>query len=109
MKKGLKIIAILIICLITLYFSYIAYTGYFIKKSDAYKVALSSIENNTVIQTKTGGIVGYGTFPNGSITQNDAVILITVEGKKSDAKIIAMLTKLSGNKWRLYHMMNEFE
>ena len=34
---------------------------------------------------------------------------ITVEGKKSDAKIIAMLTKLSGNKWRLYHMMNEFE
>lgn len=109
MKKGLKIMAILIIGLITLYFSYIAYTGYSIKKSDAYKVALSSIEKNTVIQSKTGGIVGYGNFPSGSITENDVILLITVKGKKSDAKVIAMLTKLSDNQWHLYKMLNEFE
>jgi hypothetical protein len=109
MKKGLKIIAILVIGFITLYFSYLAYTGYSIKNSDAYKVALSSIENNTLIQSKTGGIVGYGTFPSGSITENDAVLIITVKGKKTDAKVIAMLTKLSGNQWRLYQLINGIE
>lgn len=109
MKKGFKIIAILIIGFIALYFSYLAYTGYSIKNSDAYKVALSSIKNNTLIQSKTGGIVGYSTFPSGSITENDAVLIITVKGKKTDAKVVAMLTKLSDNQWRLYQMMNEFE
>ena len=55
------------------------------------------------------GIIGYDTFPSGSISENEAVLLITVKGKNKDAKVVAMLTKLSGNQWRLYQMMNDFK
>ena len=109
MKKSVKIIAIAIVGIITLYFGFIAYSGYTIKQNEAYKVAIAAIEKNTVIQSKTGGIIGYDTFPSGNISENEAVLLITVKGKNKDAKVVAMLTKLSGNQWRLYQMMNDFK
>ena len=109
MKKSVKIVAIVIVCIITLYFSFIAYSAYTIKQNDAYKVAVLAIEKNMMIQSKTGGIIGYGTFPSGSISENEAVVLITVKGKNKDTKVVAMLTKLSDNQWRLYQMMNDLE
>ncbi len=109
MKKLIKISALVFFGLFTLYISYSVYIAAIIKKNEAYAVAVASINKNTLLLSKIGGISGFGQFPKGSISESDAVLVIPVKGKKRDATIIAFLTKLSDNHWRLYQMVDDLE
>ena len=109
LKKIIKISAIVLFGLFTLYVSYRAYTAAIIKKNEAYTVAVASINKNTLLLSKIGGISGFGQFPKGSISESDAVLVIPVKGKKRNATVIAFLTKLSDNHWRLYQMVDDLK
>lgn len=109
MKKLIKISAFVLFGLFTLYVIYSFYIAAFIKKNEAYTVAVASINKNTLLLSKIGGLSGFGQFPKGSISESDAVLVIPVKGKKRDATIIAFLTKLSDNHWRLYQMVDDLE
>lgn len=109
MNKLIKISAIVLFGLFTLYVSYRVYTAAIIKKNEAYTVAVASINKNTLLLSKIGGISGFGQFPKGSISESDAVLVIPVKGKKRNATVIAFLTKLSDNHWRLYQMVDDLQ
>jgi hypothetical protein len=109
LKKIIKISAIVLFGLFTLYVSYRAYTAAIIKKNEAYTVAVASINKNNLLLSKIGGISGFGQFPKGSISESDAVLVIPVKGKKRNATVITFLTKLSDNHWRLYQMVDDLE
>ncbi len=109
MKKIVKISAVVLLAFSALFVSYKAYTAATIKKNEAYAVAVASITKNKVLQSKIGGIRGFGEFPDGNISETEAVIVIPVIGKKRDTKVIAFLTKLSDNHWRLYQMVDDLQ
>jgi uncharacterized RDD family membrane protein YckC len=75
------------------------------KSSDAYKTAVHEIENNTQVQAETGGIVGYGFMPAGSISvsngQGEAQLEITVIGKIKTVEIDVQLEKEPDKEWKV--------
>jgi len=75
------------------------------KSSDAYKTAIHEIENNTQTQAETGGIVGYGFMPAGSISvsngQGEAQLEITVIGKDKTVEVNVTLEKEPDKEWKV--------
>lgn len=91
----------------TLFITYFAFIFLFIssaiKQSDAYKMALSEIENNSAIIETTGGIKGYDFFPTGNVSrtngEGEAYFTIGVRGKISNVTVNITLYKETGSDW----------
>lgn len=75
------------------------------KDSDAYKVAISEIEQNEEIVTEVGGIKDYGMMPTGSVnTSNgygEAQLEIKVIGNEKDLNVSIYLTKKPNGEWKV--------
>lgn len=80
------------------------FIGNAMKNSEAYKLAIQEIEKNPEIKEETGGIVGYGFMPTGSINvsgnEGQAQLEITVKGKLKDIDVNTYLESKNG-KWKL--------
>jgi uncharacterized RDD family membrane protein YckC len=84
-----------------------AVSGNAMKNSEAYKLAIHEIEKNVEIKKETGGIVGYGFMPTGSIniseTEGEAQLKITVKGKVKDIDVNTYLERRNGH-WALIEL-----
>lgn len=76
-----------------------------LKNSKAYQVSIEEIESNDNVLNETGEIIGYGSFPSGSIkmyeNKGEANLLIKVKGKKKDIEVQTYLEKQADGKWKL--------
>nr|WP_319397656.1 RDD family protein [uncultured Carboxylicivirga sp.] len=102
--KFLRILALLAV--VVLFFTFIfIFAGTAMKSSDAYKVAVSYIEQQEDIINEIGGIKGYGMMPSGSINVSngygEAQLGITVIGNEKDVSITIYLTKEPGSEWSI--------
>lgn len=84
------------------------FAGAAMKNSEAYKVALKNIEQSEEILAETGGIVGYGMMPSGSVSisngHGEARLEIKVLGNKRDLNVHVYLTKVPDGEWQLIEM-----
>lgn len=103
-SKAPRILALIAVGFIAIMFL-VFVIGNTMKNSEAYKVSVQAIEQNNEILNKTGGIVGYGMFPAGSISiQNgygQANLSITVLGKNEDVDVMVYLEKEPGGEWKI--------
>ena len=71
--------------------------------SGAYQVSLSRIEESREVRALSGGIVGYGRFPRGSIQttggEGHADLRIRVKGRDRDVTVRTVVEKRSGEAW----------
>lgn len=78
------------------------------KNSEAYQMAIYEIEQNQEIIDETGGIIGYGMFPLGSVNISNgnglAYLDISVLGNDKDLDLSLHLTKRPGESWKLIEM-----
>ncbi|HQX04759.1 MAG TPA: RDD family protein [Flavobacterium sp.] len=92
------------------FFVFVFFTvGNAMKNSDAYKVATKEIEQNKDLINETGGIKGYGIFPNGNIRkstngQGQAQLEIKVLGNTKDITVSVYLEKEPNGQWKLIEM-----
>jgi uncharacterized RDD family membrane protein YckC len=84
------------------------FAGSAMKNSDAYKVAISEIEQNAEIISETGGIIGYGMMPTGNVSisngNGQAQLEIKVLGNEKDLNIVVYLTKEPNGEWKLIEL-----
>lgn len=84
------------------------FTGQAMKNSDAYKVAISAIEQDKEILKEIGGIKGYGMIPSGGINISNgygqAQLEINVIGNTGELNVSVYLTKEPNGKWELIEM-----
>jgi uncharacterized RDD family membrane protein YckC len=84
------------------------FAGSAMKNSDAYKVAISEIEQNAEIISETGGIIGYGMMPTGNVSisngNGQAQLEIKVLGNEKDLNIGVYLTKEPNGEWKLIEL-----
>ncbi|WP_428740447.1 RDD family protein [Tenacibaculum sp.] len=84
------------------------FAGSAMKNSDAYKVAISEIEQNEEIISEIGGIKDYGMMPTGSVNisngYGEAQLSIKVIGNEKDLNIGVYLTKESNGEWKLIEL-----
>ncbi|CAH8283155.1 putative RDD family membrane protein YckC [Mariniflexile fucanivorans] len=84
------------------------FAGSAMKNSDAYKVAVSEIEQNEEIISETGGIIGYGMMPIGNVSisngNGQAQLEIKVLGNKKDMNVGVYLTKEPNGEWKLIEL-----
>jgi hypothetical protein len=71
--------------------------------SGAYQVSVSRIEESREVRALSGGIVGYGRFPQGSIQtvgdEGHADLRIRVKGRDRDVTVHTVVEKHSGEPW----------
>jgi len=76
-----------------------------VKNSSAYEQAISYVEDDSKVKDKVGDIVGYGSFPSGSVqVQNQygyAQIKIKVNGDKGNATVVVVMAKEPETNWHL--------
>lgn len=106
-RKRIRIAALIGVGVI--FFVFVSlFAGSAMKNSDAYKVALSEIEQNEQIITETGGIKGYGMMPSGNVNisngQGQALLEIKVLGNTNDMKVTVYLEKEPKGQWKLIEM-----
>ncbi|MFD2697935.1 RDD family protein [Mesonia sediminis] len=79
------------------------------KSSDAYKTAISEIEQNQEIITDVGGIKKYGMFPTGGVSvksgYGEANLEIKVIGNEKEISVNAYLTKEPNEEWKLVELI----
>lgn len=84
------------------------FAGSAMKNSDAYKVAISEIEQNEEIISEIGGIKDYGMMPTGSVNisngYGEAQMNIKVIGNEKDLNVGVYLTKEPNEKWKLIEL-----
>jgi uncharacterized RDD family membrane protein YckC len=84
------------------------FAGSAMKNSDAYKVAISEIEQNAEIISETGGIIGYGMMPTGNVSisngNGQTQLEIKVLGNEKDLNIGVYLTKEPNGEWKLIEL-----
>jgi uncharacterized RDD family membrane protein YckC len=84
------------------------FTGSAMKSSDAYKVAVSEIEQNEEIISEIGGIKDYGMMPTGNINISNglgkAQLQIKVIGNDKDLNVGVYLTKEPNGEWELIEL-----
>jgi len=84
------------------------FVGSAMKSSDAYKVAISEIEQNEGILSETGGIKDYGMIPTGSINitngYGEALLEIKIIGNEKDINVGVYLTKEPNGEWKLIEL-----
>jgi uncharacterized RDD family membrane protein YckC len=84
------------------------FAGSAMKNSDAYKVAISEIEQNAEIISETGGIIGYGMMPTGNVSisngNGQTQLEIKVLGNEKDLNIVVYLTKEPNGEWKLIEL-----
>lgn len=91
------------------YFAFIfLFVGSAMKNSDAYKVAISEIEQNEEIISETGGIKGYGMMPTGNVNisngNGQAQLEIKILGNEKDLNVGVYLTKEPNGEWKLIEL-----
>ncbi|MBZ9730550.1 RDD family protein [Salegentibacter sp. JZCK2] len=78
------------------------------KSSDAYKTAISEIEQNQEIINEVGGIKEYGMFPTGGVSiksdYGEANLEIKVIGNEKDLNVKTYLTKEPNEEWKLIEL-----
>ena len=78
------------------------------KNSDAYKIAVSEIEQNQEIINEVGGIKEYGMFPTGGVSiksgYGEANLEIKIIGNEKDISVNAYLTKEPNEEWKLIEL-----
>ncbi|MES2485234.1 MAG: cytochrome c oxidase assembly factor Coa1 family protein [Bacteroidota bacterium] len=76
-----------------------------LKNSDAYATALKEITTNKQVKEKTGGIIGFDSFPSGTISTTNgsgtAHFEIGIDGRDKDVEVSVDLSKDSGNDWKV--------
>ncbi|WP_298422329.1 RDD family protein [uncultured Kordia sp.] len=91
--------------IIIFFFSIFILVSSIIKSTDAYKVAISEIEQNQEIIAITGGIKGFGMMPTGSINitngNGQAALQIKVLGNEKNINLTAYLSKRPNGDWKL--------
>lgn len=107
-RKRIRIAALIGVGVI--FFVFVSlFAGSAMKNSDAYKVALSEIEQNEQIITETGGIKGYGMMPSGNVNisngQGQAQLDIKILGNTKDMKVSVYLEKEPNGQWKLIEML----
>ncbi len=84
------------------------FAGAAMKNSDAYKVAITEIEQNEDIISETGGIKGYGMMPTGNVSisngNGQAQLEIKVLGNEKDVNVGVYLTKEPNGEWELIEL-----
>ncbi|MFT6967040.1 MAG: putative RDD family membrane protein YckC [Marivirga sp.] len=84
------------------------FAGSAMKNSDAYKVAITEIEQNEEIISETGGITGYGMMPTGNVNisngNGQAQLEIKVLGNEKDLNVGVYLTKEPNGEWKLIEL-----
>ncbi|WP_296385897.1 RDD family protein [Winogradskyella sp.] len=105
--KSPRIIALAGVGLIFFVFTFL-FAGAAMKNSDAYKLAITEIERNEDIISKTGGIKGYGMMPTGNVSisngNGQAQLEIKVLGNEKDVNVGVFLTKEPNGEWKLIDM-----
>lgn len=106
-KKSKRIVALVLIFAAFFGFMFL-FIGSAMKDSEAYKIAIQSIEENESIIQKSGGITGYGMLPTGNIRASAqsgyAELQIKVVGKESDVIVSVILEKEAGGDWLILKM-----
>ena len=106
-EKKPRVLALVGIVIAYFIFTFL-FTGTTIKKSDAYRVAVSEIEQNEEIISEIGGITGYGMMPSGNINISNgygqALLKIKVLGSKKYLNIGVYLTKQPNSEWELIEL-----
>lgn len=78
------------------------------KNSDAYRTAISEIEQNQEIINEVGGIKEYGMFPTGGVSvksgYGEANLEIKVIGNKKELSVSTYLTKEPNEQWKLIEL-----
>ncbi len=76
-----------------------------IKNSSAYEQAIAHVEASSEVKEEVGDIVGYGSFPSGSVqVQNQygyAQIKIKVNGTEGTIPVVVSMQKEPDTKWEL--------
>ena len=109
-KKPRTLIRVLVLVslTVTMLFSLFLLVSSLMKSSDAYKVAIQTIEANYDVQERTGGIKSYGLFPKGSVkmtgTSGLAKFQIRVNGKNNDLNVHVKLIKDYEGEWEVREM-----
>jgi uncharacterized RDD family membrane protein YckC len=84
------------------------FAGSAMKNSDAYKVAISEIEQNKEILSEIGGIKDYGMMPTGNVNisngYGEAQLNIKVIGNDKDLNVGVYLTKEPNGEWKLIEL-----
>ena len=101
-----------IMTLVAIAFAFFAFMSVFavtvLKNSEAYKVAIKEIEQNSEIVSESGGIKGYGMIPAGNINitngRGEAHLEIKVLGNEKDLNVHTYLTKEPHGEWELVEM-----
>lgn len=101
-KRLPRILALILIGGCFFLFTY--YTaGTAMKNSDAYKVAIETIETDEKFIESTGGIIGYGNMPKGNINITNghgvAQLQIKVKGNTEDITVFVHLEKEPDGEW----------
>ncbi|MCL5246695.1 RDD family protein [Cellulophaga sp. 20_2_10] len=106
-KKLPRILALVGIGIAFFTFTFL-FAGSAMKSSDAYKVAISKIEQNEEIVTEIGGIKKYGMMPTGSVSisngYGEAQLEIKVIGNDKDLNVAVYLTKEPQGEWKLIEL-----
>ena len=106
-KKSKRITALIFIFAVFYGFIFL-FVGSAMKDSEAYKIAIQSIEENENIIKKSGGITGYGMLPTGNIRISGqsgyAEFQIKVVGKENDIIVSVVLEKEPGGDWLILKM-----
>lgn len=78
------------------------------KNSDAYRTAISEIEQNQEIINEVGGIKEYGMFPTGGVSvksgYGEANLEIKVIGNEKELNVSTYLTKEPNKQWKLIEL-----
>jgi uncharacterized RDD family membrane protein YckC len=103
--KAKRLPRITVLILIGICFFLFTYTtaGNAMKNSDAYKVAIETIESDEGIIEATGGIIGYGNLPKGNINITNghgiAQLQIKVKGNTNYLNVFVYLEKEPEGEW----------
>ena len=109
-SKKLRIVVLIsgIVLFCVVLFIIIAST---MKKSEAYKMAITEIEQNESLISEIGTVVNYGMFPTGNISVTNgygqALLEIKVIGVKKTVQVVAYLEKEPTGEWQLIEMQKE--
>lgn len=105
-KKRSFTAAKVIACYVLLALMMFASTSMFVLKADeTYSIATDLIKQDKVANDVTGGIMGFGTFPQGSINISNGTktseLHIKVKGKKRDIVVYITMVKEPGKQWNI--------
>ena len=109
-SKMLRIVVLISLMVLFVVFVFITIAST-MKKSEAYKITTTEIEQNEYLMNEIGTVVNYGMFPTGNISVTNgygqALVEIKVIGEKKTVQVVAYLEKEPTGVWQLIEMQKD--